>query len=872
LIEIIPKTPNYQTHNIISSSIFIKIVSTISSSITSIPKAKMPPTTVIAYHKKRRDDTSVSTYQIQKSQPTSFCDDIANHFYINCLQPLCDLLPHAVDDNERLIAEEAYERSRSAVIDGNDMNMVSLWEKHLRRKRLERRMLNERRLQCQMQRQQAHSRLHGNRIVADEDDGSSCSGSFVINKSKPKRRTSQVKSKDATTTRADQVVVCSRKAVAKKSNIESGAADMKASSAIKTLILHTVRQNIAKNKVMRQPMVAMKKAWNSNSPKNLVNKKVFNVKPRMFRRKKKGGNDSIADDATLSSSNAPSESSCISHELVVTEVSAREFLVKTPTVETTIKEDDDTLSLAETKDASIQSVPSDNESVSQHSVKVPMKCIAVDCQHLNEPMPIVQCARRSFSPKVPQKSQSSRDEIHCRRTVYDESEVDKYVAKLIPSKVVSTKTFEPAFQNDHKCDEEETIVKDNESVAGSARSLDMKALMHSISKKYSLSKDNIKQADENAALLYSSDYKSNEDDRHSILTDEEQSISTFLSGPLPSVISLSKRAQRSVENGPSSVISGHGSSPTECDQHYQVTWDNDAPNIWSSDHRQEERSFTDPSPQHADNGAWDPVKASKLNRLRMVRTANTHFDDNTPSNLISKHGDSQMLAHKSVRGQPSRICCSRQSRKVTWAPDLPSISRDRALQHPNNIDEVPKSSKLNKMSMSCSDNSNAQCIIRNEPVAIPDGGKLNRLRMIRSVNLNSAPLKEERPDDEFDERHKRMRNAKCFVAEPIVQPGSNINRNLQERQMIDSRELLDSQNRLIIRRARYLHQKRLQQNSFQIELTSLVHDTVHECSDLRKLRQNKQVIQRDSNQLKKSRGGLLNDVRRVQSFQKATLL
>ncbi|KAL3781670.1 hypothetical protein HJC23_007302 [Cyclotella cryptica] len=278
------------------------------------------------------DDTcSVSTNQITSNNP--FCDNVANHFYIHCVQPLNTLLSNSFQDGrfdkkERLLVEEAFRQERCAVIAGKGVDAV-LMEKHLRRKRIaEQRKMRERQLakmqaqaEIQVRRQRLESKNDGKHFLL-ADDGthdSSDLGSLIIteNEAKPGVR---VESSTIPRTEPEpepRLVVSSFK---------------DASGRVRNMLLRSTHQHV--NKTFQQPMVAMKKVWNSPT-KPSVNKKGFNVKATVFSRQSKNGcsENRSADDDTLSLSNPPSESSCAGNDLTVTEVCEREFPVPSVTVE-----------------------------------------------------------------------------------------------------------------------------------------------------------------------------------------------------------------------------------------------------------------------------------------------------------------------------------------------------------------------------------------------------------------------------------------------------------------------------------------------------------------------------------------------------------
>ncbi|KAL7480132.1 hypothetical protein ACHAW6_005835 [Cyclotella cf. meneghiniana] len=286
------------------------------------------------------DDTcSVSTNQITSKNP--FCDDFANHFYVHCVQPLNSLLSNPFHDEgfakkERMLVEEAFRQERCAVIGGRGAETVFM-EKHLRRNRIaERGKMRERQL-AQMRAQaelKARRRFvestngGGNSLIADDGThDSSLLGSIAITEKKAKSDTFQAEPSTAAQTEPESE---SRLAVPSLKD---------ASDRVRNLFLHTAHQHVNKN--IQQPMVAVKKVWNSPI-KPSVNKKGFHVKPKVFSRQSKNGDcdKGNVDDDTVSLSNPPSESSDAGNDLIVTEISAREFPATCVTVDLSQKEHD----------------------------------------------------------------------------------------------------------------------------------------------------------------------------------------------------------------------------------------------------------------------------------------------------------------------------------------------------------------------------------------------------------------------------------------------------------------------------------------------------------------------------------------------------
>ena len=954
----------------------------------------MPPTTVIAYRNSRNyhdDNFSISTASIQRCQPTSFCDDIANTFYINCLQPLSDLLPAAIEDRERKLAEEAFERSRGAVIDGSDVNVIDVWEKHLRRKRLERTM-RERAARCRGERQtEKCGRLDSSGTKLDDQNcASHDSDSFVITiKKKPK----------------------SKRGGAPKAL----ATSLKQSVAIKKVILHTAQQHI-KNK----PIIAMKKVWGSPK-KPSATKRAFYMKPKLFRRRKSGSNRSVSDDVTLSSSNPPSESSLANRDLVVTEVSAREF---SPSPCEEIKEQ------TQVNDDNPSSPG--NDSTSKHSHAAPVSCISItqqqptspdddstlqdsivsispntlDRKQEHESKPIVATVRRTTETPVQNCSRRSVD-MSPRRTVYSEDEVDKYVASLImpgtgifsspvehvpemtkleyvhgiddeieknvqqcvdpniantenaletvtskknaSGRICADESLNRAACNEHEADSDvakfipirvttpmtpvsestkfqcendvsnSKVQKADLSVAESTGSLDMKALMHSISEKYSFTRKAMQEYDEGCT---------DEDDRDSILTDEKQAVPAICSNaalsrskdirrpsnlvdraepavigetcskklphadaPLPTVISISKKNKKTVTNSPTSHRSFGGSLGGVNNHCLNLTADS----FSTTDHDTDGDVITQavaipPSNRHVQ-------KSNKLDRLRMTRSArlnntSNHECDYYPTILKDSNLD-----------RPRK-----QGPKVTWADDLPSFSRDarersKTGEYENRFqnEDLPNRRRRNDIGICRYDTTtsskllrlrlmrNAGPIAKNECFTVSSHSKNDQLHFELAnsktqrgqsswgASTSLVSRSEENGDLTFLSSSKNNcvdMVPGCSISYVEEENESDANKYYGDNCAFNSQDSSPFIRRQMSRRARYLHEKRLQHNTCSSLNQSSLNGNISTYSSLSPVRTlnsqvNMMMAEARKNPIEESppRVSLINQAKRVRRLE-----
>ncbi|KAL3778431.1 hypothetical protein ACHAWO_002832 [Cyclotella atomus] len=906
----------------------------------------MPPTTVIAYQKRNHhDDTlSISTNSIQKCQPTSYCDDIANQFYITCLRPLADLLPHAIEDRERRIAEYALERSRVAVIDGVDLNVVSAWERQVRRrKRMEKKMKEQRLVQMQQ------SRVITNNVNASNvDEASACSessDSFVI-REKPKNnkltggimlrkvqpRLKPIPGNVTCKTDSDSFVISGKpkRSAAAAATMpkfhatnDSNAAltslavvvsnrptveyhRLKPSLAIKKVMLLTAHQHIALNKTL-QPISTMKRVMKAPS-KLSVNKKGFHVKSKLFRRKKKSSGDSIADDITLSSSN---QSSCDGRELVVTEVSPRKF---------------GSSGEQQCKEIGLQSMTTDFERASSEqgcvspgmdsvtdksTSEAPDPCIMVE----NQSMPIVAAARKTYSTVSMKKRPSTHFSIRDspRRTVYDEREVDNFVSRLIAPPVkecISSKKEVDLDDADAgvsldraKRDEREVencvsrlVAPPNKHPcsnktedADDAVSLDMQALMHSISRKYSVSREvNLKCR--------------NEEDDDSELTDEktikrelfpdntfnkarfapaDNCSSHGSEASLPSVISVTRRAARSLENSPKrEAAASRSKAKTPSSTTDIAAGSNKSGNSAkvTTNPSNDSSSFdSTEQPLQISYSTIDSVKSNKLNRLRMVRSAYMNSSVDTSGSSTNEHDDRQTPAQASVEHKPCLEKYS-QHRRVTWAENLASITtyaveqdrkeeRDQLVNCNGSTDRhenVAKSRTTGATkSSSCPDRRFA------------DAGKLNRMRMARVIRVNSiSAFGTDQPDDEspvctgnkginHSETGAELESSETTNEEPKPT-------DIPDDYEIKSKEPVQSKRRQMNRRARLLHQQRVQSIHSKAEPAPFTAKGPQKNVTITNDHKEDSIDSNHAGHVQMKPRNLLVEAKRVQSFQSKT--
>lgn len=599
----------------------------------------MPPTTVLTYQKQNHYDDvlSISTNEIQKAQPTSFCDDIANQFYMHCLQPLVELVPPAITTEDRLI-ERALELGRRAVIDGSDVNIV---RRNIHLKENRNTMLS---LHCQMEeRQQSSQAIEEVRLTgADEEShNSDDSDSFVIT-DKPKKRVEALSSTGFVS-------------VAKKPS------RMTVPMAIRKMSLHTVEQCTKKRlidvKTKRPNKIAV------------VNRKGFNVKPKLFCGSKTESNDTIHDDTT-SSSSYPSESSCYDKELVVTEVTAREFNAPRENKE---------------KNENMGGLPP-TPAESNHVDNIPtLHCnegtLAYDKpanqSQFQDSKPIVAAAREtSYSVGEVKRCVSSRFEIEesPRRTVYSEDAVEKHVAKLMHS----TNSSPEHTLNESNC------------------SLDMKALMHSISENCSLVEYKQETDIQPTSGLDEGEDSTNMCEfqlkNHGMLSSldnssqgKQSTASSFCSAvpmkavetPLPSVIAF-RKARCNLISHPLSPVSFD--EPNRSESNVAQDQDDVASNSNEAVRQEHEHDFgnfrsssllkRDHAPTCDDIPTISHSSHSKLDRLRMVRSAR----------LSEKIAN--MDAPTSAQ-QITTIPANTQERchKVTWAENLPKYFHNATETH-----------------------------------------------------------------------------------------------------------------------------------------------------------------------------------------------
>jgi hypothetical protein len=243
-------------------------------------------------------------------------------------------------------------------------------------------------------------------------------------------------------------------------------------SAMKNIIFNAAQQHMPKT--FHSPIAHVKKAWNAPS-KLSVAKKGFNIKPKLlFSRRRKGSSvdGSSVDDATLSSSNGQSESSSVSsgYNLVVTEVSAREFPV--PSVGFNQKRGLE----PEKEELEVESIPTISAAKQtprpvQSKKEVPIKHLTIPTFLINQKqgpespkeewgtgsVPIVAAARRTVGPDKLEKAYVHHSfEKRVSRTVYNDREVEGYVSRLVPNRISSSKSSSQGLGlvDNSRCDKE----------------------------------------------------------------------------------------------------------------------------------------------------------------------------------------------------------------------------------------------------------------------------------------------------------------------------------------------------------------------------------------------------------------------------------
>ena len=775
----------------------------------------MSPTAVITYLDENDDDDfSISTCQIQTSQPTSFCDNVANLFYINFMQPLEDLLP------ERMV-EHAFELDRRLVISDDDLSTMT-WERKSRRKGLEQKMAKEKRLRVQMQQQQAKSR-------DGAGDDKTCSVSKV------------------------------QSHVAITSNI-------KLKAAIKRVFFHTVKRRFANNKMVAKKMCSF--------PSKLsVSKKGYNRKPRFFRRKGRS-KDSIADDLTLCSSNPPSESSLT--KTIETEIAVRKFSAKNK------RQEDGSIASDESDSSGSNDESSFDDSVEQNSRnKAPVCCITVDPNERLEPKPFVAVTRKPYGP-----ARFKVDETV--RTVYDEREVDKIVARLIPI----TPPTNPIIKKENaKAEDEKLFDGDDESVPKSTNSLDMKVLMNSISQKYSLSTyANQRCEKDNHALVASLKYTSSNDDNESMLTDgklpkndngllEQESLLPArermrenIDLPLPSVIFLPKKTQKSVGHNPVSLALIDGRQNGKKNSHL-MTCSLDVPSISSKTNTLEDIIGV---------GQQQIAKVSP-DETSVMSARSDHYLNHMSIKSTSDSNRS-VSAQGSVNNEPNNIYQRGGSVRVTWTDNLPT-ARDKV-----NHENCYKYHMAQKFQFKDTVNSNTQST--NDVKDSSGSNKLSRLRMTRTAHIN-APHANKRPEDGIQKStfstkstnvpkdkigstwHDPFNQHEFTRGNPVekvtVDQYYKTSRGQQHVNELKSHNLSNDERKQTDRLARKLRKQRLHQvsreyksrSSVDISVPATVHSSL---SDTQSRQPLEQAVQKDA--LNKPSGSFLGQARRVQNFEK----
>lgn len=747
----------------------------------------MPPTTVLTYQKQNHYDDilSISTNEIQKVHPTSLCDDIANQFYIHCLHPLVQLVPPDIttEDRQRRLIERALELGRGAVIDGSDVNVMR------RNTRFKDNRNTRPSSHCQMEGHRQSS-LEGveNRLTStdEESHNSDDSDSFVIT-DKPKKR--------------DEAYSSTRFiSVAKK------PPRMTVPTAIKKMSLHTVEQ-CTKIKLMDIKTKGTKQT--------LVNEKGFNIKPKMFRRSRTESNEIIHDDMTSSSSNS-SESSCYNNELVVTEVTAREFYASRETKEKNDSEDE---------------LPS-----SQHVDDIPtLHCnedttlsqdTCIDQSQFQDSKPIVASARETAHSVGDVKRCMSSPfviEESPRRTVYSEDVVDRHVAKLIFNK--NSSPVKALMQSNSEKYSQDKQVKENQPTSGQDDGKDSTNMCEL--KNYTLSPldSSSKGKQSNAAT------------RELCTAVPLKAVETPLL--LPSVISF-RKTHKYLDTYPLSPVSF--SEPSRNESKVTQPLEDVASNISGAVRQEHEnddfgdfRSSALLKRYHAPADDDMPAisrdshytfQSNKLDRLRMVRSAR--------------------FSEKSQRDNTR----TDQYRKVTWAETLPkyrnatethyrgaSRSRDkyRALLYNN--------AQILKSTSALEDASDEMGTITSHA----DSNRLKRLRMARSIPYQQQLIESGQP---FIVSTAFNQGDEAEEPKPSSYPVDNYTKCLlcEEQESYRNKDASSVRNEMN-RRAQYLHQKRYTSCASQ--------------------RENAMAAQQGTLEIfSPITGSLLGSARRIRSFQK----